>query len=170
MDVAGVVAKTTGKAAVVVGKGTISLTATAAKAAFNAAKEQSQKQKDGKENSTLLSRFNSAVDSAKKKKEAGVKAADAISESSVALEAVETPLTIGEIDPLLELEVADALKSAEDALTSAKKEKNNPKTTQTTLQINLALEKARVAAAKARKDAEDLELMLEKRKELFFKP
>lgn len=87
-----------------------------------------------------------------------------------AIEAIETPTTIGEIDPLLELEVADALRSAEEALDTAKKEKENPKSKLTSDEITLALERARTAASQARKDAEDLETMLEKRKEYNFKP
>ncbi len=192
MDVAGVVAKTTGQAAVVVGKGTISLTATAAKAAFNAAAASMEKnktqqkieKKNEKESTSLLSKFASTVDNQKKKQERveveqveqveQVKQVEQVSSTlpvePIEVEPIEIPKTIGEIDPLLELEVADALKSAEEALVIARKEKENPKSKLTTIEINMALEKARSAAAQARKNAEDLEMMLQERKEHLYKP
>merc|ERR1712087_665124 len=95
---------------------------------------------------------------------------------------ITAPKTIGEIDPLLEREVADALRSAEEALDSAQaaadaaasakeddededNDNEESSSTLTTIDINEALQKAKLAAAQARKDAEDLESMLEKRKQ-----
>ena len=180
MDVAGTVAKTTGKLAldsvVVVGKGTIGLTTNAVKIAYSAAtapKERTmvEAKKEKKETKrehkgSLLSRFTKSIDL--KKDDAAAKA-KAKASTSVVEPSIEIPKTIGEIDPLLEKEVADALRSAEEALDSAKREENNPKTSLTNIEINVALEKARLAAAQARTDAEELEQMLEQKKEFFMK-
>jgi hypothetical protein len=177
MDVAGVVAKTTGKAAVVVGKGTIGLTTSAVKVAYNVAvekakeneeKESKKKQEKGPSaNTSLLSKFANTTKKQKKHEEIGAKEdVLTVSPESPALEKPTT--TIGEIDPMLELEVADALRSAEEALDSVKQEKANPTSKLSTTEINDSLERARAAATQARKDADELQSMLKKRKVFFF--
>jgi hypothetical protein len=144
MEVAGTVAKTaavtTGKAAVIVGKGTVGMATSAVKIAINSAKEQAEKKKQETTAKQVLERT-------------------AVQPSA--------PVTtsIAEIDPLLEKEVAEALRSAEAALVEA--ESNKVKSTKNELlsiQINEAVVKAREAAAQARKDADDLEAMLKKKR------
>lgn len=174
LEIAGAVAKTTGQAAFAVGKGTLGLTATAAKAAINVAtapKEKEARQDDGTKNAevdqarvSLLSKFSKRVNSAK----TGIAQSRVTAKSQQSLDII-SPTTIGDIDELLEKEVADALRSAEEALENARREKKNPSTTLSSLEINEALAKARMAAAQARKDAEELELMLQKKNEYFMK-
>lgn len=160
LEVAGVVAKTTGKAAVqtavVVGKGTIGLTTSAAKVAYNVATAERVEKKENKP--SLLSRVAKTVKPQRKEEEVEHMNSN-----------IETTVTIGEIDPLLEREVTDALRSAEEALDTISKEKENPSSDLTSLQINEALLKAKTAAAEARRDAEELQSMLEKRKDYFSK-
>ena len=179
MDVAGAAAKLTGKALFAIGKGTIGLTAHAAKLAFKAAsasKDDNNKKIYEKEEVVVASI--DGLEQTKSSLSSGL-TNTADNNNSITTEKNKEPksdtkelvldtnplASIREIDPLLDREVADALRLAEESLESAKQEKSSPPTKISSMEIDLALEKARFAASQARKDAEELESMLQKRKE-----
>jgi len=179
MEVVGTVAKLTGKTALVVGKGTIDMTATAAKLAFNTAtssiaakKEEGAKVKQ----KTKIEATGSAASKARKipvleKKHPVLEIVHSSVEEVVkpVEEKAQLDMEVGEIDALLEQEISDALRSAEEALVTAQEEKSNTKSRLNKIQVNEALARARKAADKARKDAFELEAMLKKRNEALMK-
>lgn len=142
-DVAVGVAKGTaslaGKAGVAVAKGTAGMAISGAKMAWEAAKSSKGDKSKRPEPTT---------------------AAPPLAATTVT--APEAPKSIAEIDPLLEMEVAEALRVADEALSP-------PKITAETLvsakdiDINEAVQRAKKAAAQAAEDAAELEAMLNER-------
>ena len=166
----------TSKASVIVAKGTVGMTVSGAKIAWSAA---SSALPFNKASSTSTSRDNVKQVTMNNKKVNTVKMEELV---GIPLDTIKTPLvdSIAKIDPLLELEVTEALRLAEEAM-------NNPKTSFETktkikkntffsssstidedgvmsIDISEALRKVKKAAAQASADAAELEDMLQNRK------
>lgn len=149
-DVAISVAKGTAtvaaKAGVVVATGTAGMAVSGAKLAWQAAKSSEDKKKE-------LEALRKAM----------------ITDVSVKEEDIDdTPKTIAEIDPSLEAEVVEALRIAEEALATqnavVKKKKSRRKgVSSKDININEAVQRAKMAAAQAQKDVAELEAMLAER-------
>jgi len=86
-----------------------------------------------------------------------------VSQATAAIE-FEKP-TLAQVDPSLDKEVSDALRFAEEALASLEKEEEQ-NVGVTNGEIDAALLKAKIAAAKAMKDVAELQELLLKRKRL----
>jgi hypothetical protein len=74
--------------------------------------------------------------------------------------------TLADIDPLLDNKITEALRSAEAALYAKKQSKkiqNDKNTGVITIEINEAVRKAKEAAELAKKDADELEAMMNER-------
>lgn len=158
IGVAGEAAKLAGKSAVVVATGTVGMGVAGAKLAWGAASNEIAKNKEKQQRPVSLEKI-------------GVKEQEeSIANVVSAVTAVNRPKTIAEIDPLLEKEVTEALRVAEEALSATE---NTATTSVTpirsidgipTMDINEAVRKAKEAAFQARKDANDVETMLMERK------
>lgn len=84
-----------------------------------------------------------------------------VKEMTEDLEILAAP-TLADIDPLLNSKIADALKSAEAAVKS--KKKNNPENIGVlTIEINEAVQRAKEAAEIAKRDADELEALVKER-------
>lgn len=164
-EVAGEAVKLAGKGAVVVAKGTAGMGISGAKLAWNAATKAQEKKKMEQQQKKELQRN---VEESVRAAATSAKAEDIIPKRVPKAENLpKPPRTIAEIDPLLEKEVAEALRVAEEALAAGKQEQAVAiaKTEGIpTMDINEAVMKAKEAAAQARKDAAELEAMLMERK------
>lgn len=152
-----------GKAAVVVVKGTVGMVAGGVKLAWQGVKNRRKKQLEvvveNKRERPTLSKYTST----------GVPQSD------------NTPKSIAEIDPMLEKEVSEALRLAEAAMsTQERKERSEPNAKNDSnsnvmskpvsgvaspndIDINEAMQRAKAAAEEAKRNAEELEEMLNRR-------
>jgi hypothetical protein len=152
-----------GKAAVVVVKGTVGMVAGGVKLAWQGVKNRRKKQLEvvveNKRERSTLSKYTST----------GAPQSD------------NTPKSIAEIDPMLEKEVAEALRLAEAAVSmQERKERSEPNTkidpnsnvmskpvsgvaSPNDIDINEAMQRAKAAAEEAKRNAEELEEMLNRR-------
>uniref|UniRef100_A0A7S3Q8V2 Uncharacterized protein n=1 Tax=Chaetoceros debilis TaxID=122233 RepID=A0A7S3Q8V2_9STRA len=163
IGVAGEAAKLAGKSAVVVATGTVGMGVAGAKIAWGAASNEITKNREKQQRLQVVSLDKIGV----QEQEESIAIAKAVS----AVTAVDRPQTMAEIDPLLEKEVREALRVAEEALSATE---NSATTSVTapirsidgipTMDINEAVKKAKEAAFQARRDANDLEAMLMERK------
>ena len=147
---AGTVASAAGNIAVEAGKGTVELGFTGAKMAWSA----------------LSSKVQEKLDEKKQKEKNQI-----IAKTSQVN--TKTPVSMAEVDPILDVEVTDALRVAQEALASAEKEQTEAELKSQrdddlgdikTIEINEAVKRARNAAARAKRDAAELESMLKERR------
>jgi len=157
---AGTVASAAGNLAVEAGKGTVELGFTGAKMAFSALSSKVQKQLDEKK---------------EQKNDEIIAKVSQVKESSNT--SVKTPVSMAEVDPVLDVEVTNALRVAQEALASAEMEQREAEEENEddddlgdikTIEINEAVKRARKAAARAKRDAAELESMLKERRIQWF--
>lgn len=153
---AGTVASTAGKVAVEAGKGTVELGFSGAKMAWSALSSKVQEKLDEKKQNETNDIFAKTSQ---------------MNENSN--NSVKKPVSMAEVDPILDVEVTDALRVAQEALAFAEQEQRETELENQndddlgqikTIEINEAVKRARRAAARAKRDAAELESMLKERR------